>query len=194
MESHIRAWHGAHRWTPPPQIRPSRSGRFEYGPGIYGTTRLANARKYAKGGGMVHELLISPAIGLAQTREIPIAAFREYIKTSKPRFRSDLTEDLDHYLESRKLRATKSDHISAESVLNICLNNQNMVGATGPSFAEWLVTAGVHASITKLSDQDIIVIFDPSKILDAIPRPTDSIDWTASDLPRINEQLKKTSA
>jgi hypothetical protein len=44
----INLWHGGRRWQGNPEVRESVKGRYEAGPGLYMTTSLMTASRYAR--------------------------------------------------------------------------------------------------------------------------------------------------
>ena len=59
-EKGIVVYHGGRRFYGPIELQPRPPSKLQGGPGFYTTTSLSTARKYAKGGGIVYKITLSP--------------------------------------------------------------------------------------------------------------------------------------
>lgn len=179
----IVLWTGARRWEGPPTILPSTKGRVEHGPGIYFTTRLDTARKYARGGGVVMRFEIDPDFIWLEQAIVPTDALIAWVK-SRPGLRKKKEIITDLRSNAARTSQRLGEGMShAEALLNLLVNYEAVTGAHGPALAEFFAGMGIGASHAKSSfDEDWVVLFDPSKIV-AFRRmsPTDS----TVDLPRV---------
>lgn len=190
--SGILTWHGGHRWEGSPEIRPSKKGQYECGPGIYSTTSLNTAAKYSKGGGRIIQFTIDPDITWLEDVKIPFDDAVTFVKNSSHiGKRRVLHDDL---LRSYELR----DQIRFEGMLpltflvNLAVNNNCLSGKASPELAEFLVSSGAQASLHRSSgDEDWVIIFDPKAIISFEVKSSKEIDWRQDRLPPIAEQLRE---
>jgi hypothetical protein len=159
----IVMYHGAHRWRGPPQIVPLRKGHAEHGPGIYLTTSWPTASRYARGGGSVLRMEVSPSIRLAHLVHVDAAEFLRRA-SSIPRLpgRAALTAALER-LSSRMGPRVRGDHLLAAIV-----NSGSAAGRSGPAMAGLLVEVGVDADLFRSpigKGEEWLVVFDPNAIL-----------------------------
>lgn len=170
---------GTQVWVGRPEIRASRKGRTEHGPGIYFTTRLQTARKYAKGRGTVLRVEIDPSFTWLEDAIVPLPALTEWVEREpRLRHRAEILQDL----HERAGRGLAPGEARAASLLNLLVHYDALTGSHGPSFAEHLARMGIGASHVRQSGEDWVVLFDPSKVLPSWRRvePGD-----AEDLPSI---------
>ena len=163
-----------------------RAKRTEHGPGIYFTTSLETARKYARGGGAVKRASISPNLRWIGDAKISLADAVGFVK-SQPRMknRAAVIADLE-----RNAARMKTDRIAADVLVNLGVNHDALVGDVAPAMARFLVDHGVDASLARMSgnagaDEDWLVIFNPRVIL-AIEEIDKKSPW---DLPLVRSRL-----
>lgn len=173
-------YHGAQRWEGPPQIVAHRKGHAEHGPGIYLTTSWTTASKYAKGGGSVYRIEVSPSVRWLEKTDLPVEETLHWVK-SLPRLRGK--SDILASLERLSARVGK---LPASLLVNAFVNNDAASGANGPALAEYLVNHGVDASHVLQGDEDWVVIFNP-KVIEKVTRLSakDVGEGFAFDLPRV---------
>ena len=180
----LRFWHGGQRWTGSPELRPSRSKSYECGPGIYLTTRLATARKYAKGAGQTVLMELSPDVTLLEDTTLTLDELLEGL-AQLPRVRG--RKDIEARLRENAARHPDGQ-LPAIYLLNLCVNNEALGGDTGPALARWMTGKGIDASLNSKSNEDWLVVFNPAKIQKATVLKGDA-PWDIGDLPLFKEQV-----
>lgn len=77
----VTLWHGAKRWTGPPQILPAKTHKdVEYGPGFYLTTSPEVARKYTKGGGRLLRFEVETPLVWIDSVRIPVEDIIHFVR------------------------------------------------------------------------------------------------------------------
>ncbi len=193
--SGLLTWHGGHKWEGSPEIRPSKKGQYECGPGIYSTTNLSTASRYAKGGGRIIQFTIDPEVTWLEDVKIPFDDALAFIKSSHHiGKRRILQNDLQRSYELR-------DHIRFSGMLpltilvNLAVNNNCLSGKASPELAEFLSSKGAQASLHRSSgNEDWVIIFDPKAITSYDIKSAKDIDWTEDRLPSISDQLEALRA
>lgn len=177
---------GAQVWEGPPQIRPSRKGRYEHGPGLYFTTSLETARKYAKGRGAVLRVEVKPDFTWLEDAVLPVEDLLSWVR-DQPRLRrrAEIADDL--LRSSRRLESRLGPGMArAETLVNLGVNHEALAGEAGPSLAEFLAERGIGGALVRRSggrDEDWVVLFDPSKVVSWRKVSPDEREW---DLPRVS--------
>ncbi len=191
----IRLWHGSQRWTGWPEIKASKKGQYECGPGIYCTTSLNTARKYSKGGGSIIEFVLSPDTNWLEDISIPHAEAIAWVKQAhhlhkKRILANDLVEVFD-----RREQVRTSGMMPLSYLVNLAVNHECLSGQAAPEMAEFLVSKGAQASLCKQSSSDDwVVIFDPKALVSFEPRKAKEIDWLRDQLAPVREQIEALSA
>lgn len=190
----LKVWHGSQRWSGTPEIRPSRKGSYECGPGIYCTTSLGTAAKYARGGGRVVRFHIDPGIAWLEDAKMPFDEVMRFVESStRLRKKRVLARDLESCYDRR-------DHLHFEGLVpvsflvNLAVNNDCLSGQGSRELANWLADNGIQASLVKNSGEDWVVVIDPRIIVGHDVLSAKDIDWTADQLPRIDDQLETLRA
>lgn len=184
----IELWHGAHRWDPPPEIRAPKNGNAEYGAGIYATTHYMTARKYALGGGSVMSLKLNGNLRLLEGVETDVQELME-VARGIPRLKNKdkILSDLDR----RAARSRDGKTIGLDTLLNLAVNNNSMIGAPAVAITEHLVSKGIDASLNERSgNEDWLVVFNPKIIISAKARPAASIGLDEYERLKVKDQLK----
>ena len=176
-------YHGAQRWEGPPQIVAHRKGHAEHGPGIYLTTAWQTAVKYAKGGGAVYRIELSPETRWLEGARLPLAETVAWVR-GLPRLRgkSDIVDTL-----SRTADRTGRDTLPAFVLVNAFVNRDVASGQHGPSLAAYLVAHGIDASLVQQGAEDWVVVFNPG-IVRSVRRVSAaevSAEGFAFDLPKV---------
>lgn len=156
---------GTRVWEGRPEIRESRKGRVEHGPGLYFTTSLQTARKYAKGRGTVLRVEIDPTFVWLEDATAPIEDLVEWVAGRRGlRKKLEITDDL--LTRAGRGRGLAPGMGRVATLVNLMVNYEAITGSHGPALAEFLASLGIAASHTRMSgNEDWVVLFDPSKIL-----------------------------
>lgn len=158
-------YHGGKRWLmTPDSLQPSVKGRYEGGVGIYFTNSYDTARKYAKGGNVVHMVEIDKNYRDINSVMISVEEMINFVKTvSGLRKRNDIVKDILAYSQR-----TSRTEISGEVLNNLIVNYEAGSGKTGVEIAKFLVSKGVDASLQRQSGEERwLVVFNP-KILKSV--------------------------
>ena len=176
----IVLYHGSRRWSGPPQILPGSKGRSEHGPGIYLTTSIETARKYARGGGRVIRFEIRTPIRWIDDpgTRIPIEEMVSFLESIyRLRGRDKIIDDLERYAA----RVGRRD-LPPSVLVNLMVNYDALVGEAGPRIAAFLVSHGIDAAIDARGQEDWVVLFNPDLVLRAEPLT----DRDAKDVERVS--------
>ena len=150
-----------------------RSGRYEYGPGLYLTTHFETARKYAKGGRKMYLVTVRKGTDISDKRlrlELAIKFVNEFAMASKRK------ETID-FLTERSRDAS----ISASSFLNELVNQKAIRPSNTVKLRSFLVANQIDYELVHspfgwgetmmvLYNMDLIV---SKKILGSRDRPTE---------------------
>lgn len=188
--SGIKLWHGSRRWEGYPEIRPGKKGQYECGPGIYCTTNLNTASKYAKGGGRIMRFTLDADTTWLEDVRVPLEDALAFLKgSSHIRKRNILAEDV-------RARFDRHEHLRSEGMLpltyvvNLAIYHECLSGPGGPELAEWLAANGAQASLYRKSqNDDWVVIFDPGVILDFEILSAKDIDWQEDQVASVRDQI-----
>jgi hypothetical protein len=189
--SGITIWHGSRRWDGSPEIRPTKKGQYECGPGIYCTTNLNTASKYSKGGGRIIRFTLDSEITWLEDASLPFDDVLAFVEGSRHiHKRRILAADIRDVFDRRDQVRT-SGMMPLSYLVNLAINNECLSGNGGPELAEYLVDNGVQASLYHRSaNDDWVVIFDPRAITNVELLSTKDIDWKEDQLPLVTEQLE----
>lgn len=188
--SEITIWHGSRRWEGRPEIRPTKKGQYECGPGIYCTTNLNTAAKYSKGGGRIVRFGLDPEITWLEDASVPFDDVLSFVESTRHLHkRRILAADIRRVFDERDQVRT-SGMIPLSYLVNLAINNECLSGNGGPELAEYLVDNDVQASLyRKSSVDDWVVIFDPRAIKSVELLSAKDIDWSRDQLASVGEQL-----
>lgn len=189
-------WHGAKRWNAPAELRASKMGRAEWGSGIYGSNRIVTAQKYSKGGGKVMLLTLAPSLVLEATA-IPLSMAIDVAKRLVPKgAREGFIDDLERNCQRMKNKMDRfhkieghgkaTDWMPANVLRNLMVNANLCSGKRGLELSQFYAEIGIGYALDKASygNTDVwIVIFDPKKILSAVPATPEIVEQYGNDLP-----------
>ena len=170
MSNPIVVYTGTAVWDGPPEIRDTKKGRAEHGPGLYFTTSLETARRYAKGRGTVLRVEISPSIRWLEGAVAPVERMVEWVESRRGlRKKREIVQDLRTRSGGRGVAPGMG---RVEVLVNLMVNYEAISGSHGPSLAEFLVSLGIGASLVDppwgtrtANDEQWLVLFDPEKVL-----------------------------
>jgi hypothetical protein len=172
----IQLWHGGrfHSSNGPMEIQKAKTGKVEHGVGIYTSTHLSTATKYAKGGGHVTYIELDPNIQWMENSDLDINNILMFIKnTQKLRHRQSI---LDDFKDSIERSGKEGNRIFASVLVNLCHYHNALVGDTSKEITHFYRENGIHASLVKSGSEDWVLIFDPSKIIKAKSMPIKIIE------------------
>ena len=194
MPEPIVVYTGAQVWQGRPEIRPSRKGRVEHGPGIYFTTSLETAKKYARGRGTVLRVEIDPNFVWLEDAIAPKADLIEWVRNQRGlRHKAEIIRDI----AERGGRGLADDRMARVSTLvNLTRHYEAITGEHGPALARFLASMGIGADLVtpplfgRRGDEQWLVLFDPSKVL-GWERVGKQADF---DLPRIRKNSRRRTS
>lgn len=184
--SSIVVYTGTQVWEGRPYVKESRKGRSEYGPGLYFTTSLQTARKYAKGRGTVLRVEIDPSLTWLEDAIVPTELLVRWVAAQRGlRHKKEIISDISGNATRTASRiSTPAELNSYASVLvNLMVNYEAITGHHGPALAEFLADLGIGASHVRVNggNEDWVVLFDPTKVISWRRVGPDD----AEDLPRV---------
>lgn len=162
-------YHGSQRWDGPPEIRKARKGQIEHGPGLYLTTSIDTARKYAKGGGVVLRFEIEMPLRWLEDARIPAKEMIRFVREAMPApkaKRVKVIADIEaHASRARSAGRGEDPAILAGVLVNLLLYYGAVKGEGGPALARYLVERGIDAGHVQTSGEDWVVLFNLDKIV-----------------------------
>ena len=188
MSTTYTFWHGARRWEGPPAILPPKKGR-DCGPGICVTTSFDHAQSFAKRGGAVRKIVMTPRLVLEEAA-LSLNDAMDFVTTvvSKAK-QGDVLERMmvranKMRLDDRVLLGTDNEHISAEMLVILCINDDLALGSKGLALAEFLVEQGIDCSFDmEKNNQHSGTIFNPQIIHSWAHIKSVDLGDTAPELP-----------
>ena len=199
----ITMWHGGRKWTTPPEIRPSKRGNAELGPGIYVSNFHERAQGYAKGGGSVREIVLSPNLILEQSA-LSLSDACDFVTSViiKSKQSSVIDKMIEcagrHSLSGRILLGSDTHRLHAETLVNLCVNGDLTLGSKGQALAEFLVGQGIDCAFSHRSGKEYWgTIYNPKCIDSYDAVPAGKMDPARFELPdpfsQLEAQRKKNS-
>lgn len=163
MTTPIEVYTGTQVWTGRPTIRPAKKGRVEHGPGLYFTTSLATALKYAKGRGTVLRVEIDPDFTWLEDAIAPIGTLVDWVQSRRGLRRK---REIESDLLERAGRGLAPGMGRVSALVNLMVNYEAITGDHGPALAQFLADLGIGAShVNRSGGEEWIVVFDPTKVL-----------------------------
>lgn len=156
-------WHGARRWSNPPELKSPRKSRYEHGAGIYLTNSVDRAIEYSKNGGQIVLCGVDRNVGLLDKLSLPIDQILEGIELL-PRVRNRHT--IKMFLQGVSEERFFDGNVPLSFLLNELITSENLSGRNGMMFSQWLVSKGVDAAVQSIShDESYVVVFNPKVIV-----------------------------
>lgn len=176
-------YHGGTQWRSQPEIRGPRQGKYEAGPGIYLTNYYNRARSYAGGNKTVMRVLVDLSqVRLAQHVELDPSEAAEFIKSIRMKNREGLLAGIDRTIQRRP-------KFTADTFINLIVNNEAGAGQAGVEIAKWLASKGVTASLEKQrGNEEWLVVIDPA-IIQSYSKLIVGKGFNDWELPTISSQL-----
>ena len=191
-------WHGGKRWYGRPEVQAPRKGRYEYGPGIYMTTRYLTAKKYSGGGKVTTLVTLADNVRWLHLAKLPVKELLEYL-ASAPRLkgRAQVIEDFEQRCMRREM--SMEDLCPVEYLVNVLINAEALAGKVGLHLTEWLAEKGVDARVERAhGGEQWVVVFNPAVIVkhtvvSATDAPLDLYALPHVKLPSIADKATQTS-
>ena len=182
----LTLWHGGRNLESTyNEIKPSATGRWEHGPGLYLTNHLDTAIKYAKGGGKTYKVTIdfNPEKSIGRV-SIELDTAIKFVKnTAKKSTVAEIVEQLNENSE----RSGTPGKINIETVLNLLLNYNALTPAKTVLLAEFLIENGVQYGVTRYGGRDevVVIVYDRSiiKKVSAVSQKDISTDEWIIEVP-----------
>lgn len=162
-------YHGAQRWEGPPELRPSRSAKVAvHGPGLYLTSNRRTAEKYAKGGGIVLRMELSPDLRLVSDVDIELSEMVAFVKgVERMRHKEHILADLHDYAKRRSRTSIPAN------VLGNLMNHYGVAyGKPGDALVRFYLAHGIDGDVVDYvffsgmeRDEKWLVLFNMDKIL-----------------------------
>ena len=187
----IVVYHGGRKFSGPVDILPKASKNAQNGPGSYTTTNLYTAQKYAKGGGVVHRIILSPETRFNNTDgNIPLSDAIEWVESrSGLRKKKEIIADLKKNSENRADRLGPGV-VYEWALLNLCVNHDVLSGEHGPALAAWMVEHGIDAEVERAmkNNEEWVSIFNPNVVIhrEILANAGEGCEY---ELPRVAEQI-----
>ncbi len=185
----IVVYHGGRKFSGFVQILPRPSKNIQNGPGFYTTTNLYTAQKYAKGGGVVHRIVLSPETRFSATEHIPLSDAIKWVESRYGiRKKKEIIADLKNNSELMTDRLGPG-FIYKEALLNLCVNHDVLAGQHGPALAAWMVEHGIDAQVERtMKNEDWVLIFNPNVVIyrEVLANAGEGHEY---ELPRVAEQI-----
>ena len=156
----ITLWHGGNLTDNNLELISQRSGRFEYGSGLYTTTHYGTARKYSKGSRKLYKITLSKGND-ANSAMIDYDAALKFVDRLVTRSKRN---DVKNRMEKFK----KDSAILAEIFNNIILNEEAITATNTKKLSQFLVDQGVdYLKVPNAFGwgEMMIVIFNLKKIV-----------------------------
>lgn len=183
-------WHGASRWEGLKESKSTKGAQSKHGPGLYLTTALDTASKYAKGGGKMVLLKLDSDINILEGTRLSLEELLEGL-ASIPRVkkRKEIIEGLNQAFIRHP-----DNRMPAEYLVNWLVNNESVGGESGVALSNWLCSKGIDASLCNAKyNEDWLLVFNTKKIQTANVYKS-SQAYEIGDFPRYEEQLSELPA
>ena len=190
MQNTLKLWHGGRFKEGLLEIGRGKKDRCEHGPGIYCSTSISTAAKYAKGGGRITLIELDPNIGWINDKMVKFSEVIDFVKeTPRLKNRKGIMEDV---LISIRRSGKDDGTIFASVLLNLCHYHGALVGEPAQRVAEFYKDRGIHASLVRQGNEDWVVIHDTSKIVATKHfKGDDAYDLGINEFESISNQLKQ---
>jgi len=182
----IMLWHGGRlpENLTEIEIRPSRSGRAEHGPGLYLTTSIDIASRYAKGGNSLYRVSVNPDLNLVEDIRLPV---EDIVKMAEGiRGLKDKASIVEYIRKSSERNNGKP---SLSMLIILCVNHDSITPNVGRDLAEILADAGADASLSTSASKDHLIVFNPKIITEVEKLRSDQINWAVADFDPVRTQI-----
>lgn len=164
----MQFWHGGNLDLP---IQ-TRSGKWEYGPGLYLTTHHGTAKKYSKGGRKLYRITVEQGND-SNNSFIDLAAIRNFVnRYCIVKKRKEILDNLEKIQQDGK--------ISADRMITIIINYDALKNTNVVNLREFLVQNGVDYTMISSPfgwGEKMMVLYNMNKIINKeVIGPKDKIE------------------
>lgn len=161
----------------------NKTGRMEYGPGLYGITHYSTAKSYAKGSRKFYKLYIEHGNEIHSVN-IPTEDAIKFVNT----YASTATrKEIIASIQKRSAQAGNGS-VPAYMFLTMLVNTDAIKPARTPQLREFLVNHGIDYELVQnpfgWNDATMIVLFNMNR-LKKVERITDTNSLKEFDLPKV---------
>jgi len=182
----FQMYHGGKEWIrKPSDIKPSKSGRYEMGVGLYFTNSKLTARGYAKGSRSLHLVDIKSDIKDVDDVYIDVEIMVDFVRNC-PRLRKKEILIADIH---RNQQRTGKKEVSLGLLNNLIINYEVGAGSVGLEITKFFVEHGGQCNWDGRSGKEWwLVIFDPTVIVGykkLTPTDQDNYPWMLEIPPSV---------
>jgi len=154
---------------------------MEHGPGLYMTTNLETAWKYAKGGGRLYLFELDDDLQWITGAKIPLAHMLDFLGTLRR-----IPKRGQVYSDLRKQEGRfANDLVPASILVNVLVNADALGGDNGPDLAHFLIQHDIDGDCVKQGGEDWVVLWNMSKVIGYQSRSRAEIPVEIYDLPKV---------
>lgn len=172
----LTLWHGGNLDFNEENVS-HKKGRWEFGPGLYLTTHYNTAKKYAKGSRKLYQVVVQKGVDIKDV-DLPVDTVLAFVNTYVIKAKK---RDILERIEKR----TSNGMISADTFLNIMINEEAIKNINTSQLRNFLVQNGIDYSIQDSAfgwHERMLVIFNMKKIVSKkVVKSTEKIE--EFDLP-----------
>ena len=155
----------------------ARSGRWEYGPGLYLTTNWHTAKSFAKGSRKLYMVTVEKGVNIREA-SIDVDVVKNFVNSYAIKTtRKEIITSID--------RHNKNGKIQGEIFLNIIINNKAIKNTNTEDLRKFFVDNGIDYSLVDNAygwGEKMMVLFNMNKVkIKRVVKPTDDIE--IYDLP-----------
>lgn len=171
-------WHGGNldRYD---DVIAQKSGRYEFGPGLYATTQYEVVQKYTKGGRKLYKIEVERGTDI-QNVNLSMASVTEFVNTYVPKSkRKDVLSRYSKYI--------KNDSLPAMIFMNVILNEKAIPSTYTSYLRQFLVDSGIDYELVQNAfgwGESMIVLYNMKKLKSA-KQITSKDKITEFDLPTV---------
>lgn len=171
-------WHGGNldRYD---DVIAQKSGRYEFGPGLYATTQYEVVQKYTKGGRKLYKIEVERGTDI-QNVNLPMTSVTEFVNTY-------VTKSKRKDVLGRYSKYVKNDSLPAMIFLNVILNEKAIPSSYTSYLRQYLVDSGIDYEIVQNAfgwGESMIVLYNMKKLKSA-KQITSKDKITEFDLPTV---------
>lgn len=194
-ESTLKYYHGGRNWIGPVEVIGKPGQKFEHGPGFYLTNGIRTAESYAKGGGVVQLIELSPDIRLMQDVKVDPQVLQDFLLDSpRIRNRSAIQNDIERCYQ--RLADQGDEQIGIDYLVNLMINHDALKPAQVAPLREFLVAQGADVDVFDAPGwcsygghrDEWMVVFNTDKILGRTLQKEAGFEF--DNLPTFKEQMQ----